>query len=36
MQTVILDRAYESILYGGTADERIRLQPFGVEILLYG
>ncbi|WP_223829425.1 beta-galactosidase trimerization domain-containing protein [Paenibacillus arenilitoris] len=34
-QTVVLDRARESVLYGGNAGERIRLQPFGVEILLY-
>ncbi|MCA0758080.1 beta-galactosidase [Paenibacillus sp. N4] len=32
---VELDRAYESILYGKTAEERIQLQPFGVEILEY-
>lgn len=35
IQTVALGRAYESILYGRTADERIQLQPFGVEILAY-
>ena len=34
-QRIRLDRAYESILYGGTATERISLKPFGVEILSY-
>lgn len=35
-QTVVLEGALESVLYGGTADKTIRLQPFGVEILSYG
>lgn len=34
-QTIVLDRAYESILYEGTATERISLKPFGVDILSY-
>lgn len=34
-QAIVLDRAYESILYEGIATERISLKPFGVDILSY-
>lgn len=35
-QTVELDRACSSVLYGGAAAKRFLLPPFGVEIVTYG